>query len=95
VKTSYRIYPRKNGVFYILNKQTLDRKSLKTTDRTQAEKLFAVYNQTQQCAALNLELGRVFLKAANPELATRTWQVAMDELSSHGIETTQARCKRE
>jgi len=89
------MYRRKNGRYYLLNKQTLERKSLSTTDPAQAEKLLAVYNQTQQGAALNLELGRVFLKAANPELATRTWKVAMDELSSHGIETSQARCKRE
>lgn len=95
MKKAYRLYCRENGVYYVFNKDTRERKSLGTTDPTEAQKLLTGYNtQSDQTAALNLELAKAYLRAADPRMATRTWRAAMEELSSHGIESTQARCKR-
>jgi integrase len=82
-------------VYYIQNNRTGEQTSLRTKDEQQAKRLLEVHNSTGKATALNLELGKVYLRAADPKMASRTWQSAMDELSSHGIEATQARCKRE
>ena len=71
------------------------KKALVLPDKNEAKRLCDAQNQTRQPAALNLELGKVYLKAADPRIADRVWQVAMDELSSHGKESSQNRCKRE
>jgi hypothetical protein len=47
-----------------------------------------------QAAALNLQIGKAYITNANPEMAKRIWQTAMDEFSTHGKETSQKRCKR-
>ena len=86
---------REKKVYYIQNNSTGERESLRTKDKQEAERLLEVRNSAGKATALNLELGKVYLRAADPKLANRTWQAAMDELSSHGIESTTARCQRE
>lgn len=43
---------------------------------------------------LNLNLARAYLAAYDPKMAQRTWQAVMDEMATHGIPSTQARCAR-
>ena len=95
MKQAYRLFRRRGGFYYAENNSTGEQRSLKTKDKQEAKRLVEVHNSTSKARALNLELGKVYLRAADPKLASRTWQVAMDELSSHGIESTQSRCKRE
>jgi integrase len=99
MKNAYRLFQRKNrgGYYYIQNNQTGEQRSLGTTDKGEAKRLFSAENQANSSPAdLNLQLGRVYIRNASPKMATRTWQEAMDEMSSHGKkESTQARCKRE
>ena len=95
MKRAYRLFRRKNGVFYLHNNATGEQRSLRTSDRAEAEKLLTAENEARKDSALNLELGKVYIRAADPEMAKRTWQAVMDDLSSHGKEQTQARCKRE
>jgi hypothetical protein len=94
MKSAFRMFKR-NGVYYVQDNATNAQTSLRTTDKAEAKRLLEARNQTRQPAALNLELGRVYLKAADPRIADRTWQAAMDELSTHGKESSQSRCKRE
>jgi hypothetical protein len=94
MKQAFRMFKRR-GVYYIQNNQTGEQKSLRTADKNEAKRLFEARNQARQPAALNLELGKVYLRAADPRIADRVWQVAMDELSTHGKESSQNRCKRE
>ena len=82
-------------VYYLQNNSTGDQKSLRTKDKQEAKRLLEIHNAAGRATALNLELGRAYLRAADPKIASRTWQAAMDELSSHGIESTQTRCRRE
>jgi hypothetical protein len=94
MKQAFRMFKR-NGVFYVCCNATGVQTSLRTKDKAEARRLLEARNQTRQPAALNLELGRVYLKAADPRIADRTWQTAMDELSTHGKESSKARCQRE
>jgi len=93
-KQAYRMY-RRNGVFYAQNNETGEQKTLRTSDKSEAKTLLSALNQTKQATAINLELGKVYLRAADPQLAIRTWEVAIDELSQHGKESSQKRCRRE
>jgi hypothetical protein len=68
---------------------------LGTSDKQEAQKILDAANQARQGAALNLQLGKVYIAHADPQMATRTWLEAMLELSSHGKEVSQKRCKLE
>jgi integrase len=95
MKTAYRMYRRKStGVYYAENNQTRVQQSLGTSDKGQAKRLLDAMNQGQQTSALNLQLGKAFITNADPKMGTRTWQEAMDELTSHGIQSSQSRCLR-
>jgi biotin carboxylase len=93
MKKAYRMFNH-HGMFYIQNNATGKQTSLGTKNKEQAQKLFQVHNQIDQSAIINLEIGKLYIRAADPKMANRTWRVAMDELSLHGIEATQNRCKR-
>jgi integrase len=96
MKTAYRLFKRKrSGVFYIQNNSTREQRSLGTKDKEQAKRLFESENNARKAPALNLELAKVYFRGADPKMSTRTWQAVMDELSSHGQESSQKRCKRE
>ena len=96
MKQAYRMYQRKlTGGFYIQNNSTRKQESLKTTDRAEAERLLDAKNQERQTPALNLQLGKAYITHADPQMAKRVWQEAMDELISHGIQASQSRCARE
>ena len=77
------------------NNETGEQKSLGTTDLREANKLLNAANDAHQMPSLNLQLGKVYLTNASPEMGKRTWQSVMDELSTHGKGSTQARYARE
>jgi hypothetical protein len=93
-KQAFRMFKR-NGTYYVQNNQTGKQKSLRTTDKAEANSLLEAQNRARQPAAVNLEIGKAYLRAADPAITARTWQVAMDELASHGKTASQERCKRE
>jgi hypothetical protein len=94
VKHTYRLYERKNGFFYIHNNAMGEQRSLKTKDKDTAKELFKAENETRKRAALNLELGKVYMRAADPKLGERTWQRVMDAMAAQATESTQARYQR-
>ena len=95
MKNAYRMFKR-NGRenFYIQNNSTGEQKCLGTSDRHEAERLLAAHNEARHAPALNLQLGKAYISHADPNMATRTWQEAIQELCSHGIEASQQRCSR-
>lgn len=96
MKTSYRLYKRgRTGSYYLQNNHTKEQRSLRTSDKATAERLLNAENEAREPGALNLELGRVYISNADPNMATRTWQAAIDELCSHGTPVSQARYARE
>jgi len=94
VQLKYRLYRRHNGVFYWQDNGSKKQGTLRTTDKREAERLLHAMNESHRQPTLNLNLARAYLAAHDPKMAQRTWQAVMDEMATHGIPTTQARCAR-
>jgi integrase len=94
VQLKYRLYRRRNGVFYRQANDSKKQGSLRTTDRRDAQRLLNAMNESHREPTLNLNLARAYLAAHDPRMAKRTWQAVMNEMATHGIPTTQERCSR-
>src|SRR5438128_9269990 len=94
VQLKYRCYRRRNGVFYWQENDSRKQGTLRTSERREAERLLNATNESHREPTLNLNLARAYLAAHDPKIAKRTWQAVMDEMATHGIPTTQARCAR-
>lgn len=81
MRLRYRLYRRKNGGRYYLHDDvTGKQESLGTNDRTVATRLLHSRNEAEQQPAVNLQIARAYLVASDPQIATRTWQLVMDEM---------------
>ena len=94
VQLKYRIYRRRNGVFYWQDNGSRKQGSLRTSDRREADRLLNAMNESHRQPTINLNLARAYLAAHDPKMAERTWQAVMHEMATHGIPSTQARCAR-
>jgi len=94
VQLKYRLFRRRNGVFYWQENDSSKQGTLRTTDRREAERLLNAMNESHREPTLNLNLARAYLAAHDPRMAQRTWQAVMDEMATHGIPSTQLRCAR-
>ena len=94
VQLKYRLYRRRNGVFYWQENDSQKQGTLRTSDKREAERLLNAMNESYREPTLNLNLARAYLAAHDPKMAKRTWQAVMDEMATHGIPSTQARCAR-
>jgi hypothetical protein len=80
MKCKYRLFQRRNGIFFIQNNATGKQESLKTRDKTIARRLFNAKNEAYQQPAINLQIARAYLMASDPLIVKRTWQHVMDEI---------------
>ncbi len=94
MQQKYRLYRRRNGKFYWQENDSQKQGTLGTSDRREAERLLSAKNEAHRQPTLNLSLARAYLAAHDPQMVSRTWQVVMDEMATHGIPTTQVRCAR-
>ena len=79
MKQRFRLYRRKHGGrLYVHDNITGKQVSLKTSDRTEALRVVHAKNEAEKQPAINLQIARAYLAAGDPDIATRTWQVAMD-----------------
>ena len=78
VNKQYRIYRRKNRVFYLQNNRTGKQTSLNTKDKREAQRLLHAKNEAIVQPALNLQIARVYLTAADETYTNRSWQDVMD-----------------
>src|SRR4029077_18901373 len=90
----YRLYRRRNGVFYWQDNDSKKQGTLRTIDRREAERLLNAINESPREPTLNPNPARAYLAAHDPKMAKRTWQAVMDEMATQGIPTTQERCAR-
>jgi integrase len=81
-------------VYYVHDHLTGKQQSLGTRSRKDALRLFAAKNEAHQQPVLNLQLARVYLSATDPEIASRTWQGVMEEITKTKRNETQARWAR-
>jgi hypothetical protein len=72
---------RRSKVFYCEDTVTRKQSSLRTRDEAEAASLLNARNESFRQPVLNLQLARTYLTATDPEVAKRTWQTAMDELT--------------
>jgi integrase len=94
VQLKYRLFRRRNGIFYWQANDSSKQGTLRTSDRREAERLLNAMNESHREPTLNLNLARAYLAAHDPKMAQRTWQAVMDEMATQGIPSTQARCAR-
>src|SRR5665213_3058784 len=94
MKHRYWIYQRHGGLYYIEDAKTGKRRSLRTTDRREAQRLRDAENQAVEQPMLNLALGKAYLAAIDPTMAQRTWQTVIQEFCGRGQSTTRARNSR-
>src|SRR5437660_4240429 len=94
VQLKYRLYRRRNGVFYWQENDSSRQGTLRTSDRREAERLLNAMNESHREPTINLNLARAYLAAHDPKMGQRTRQAMMHEMATHGIPTTQERCAR-
>jgi integrase len=80
MKQTFGLIRRPWGVFYLKNKMTGEQKSLKTSDKFEAQRILQAHNESENQPHFNLSLARVYLNGADPKLATRTWQEVMENI---------------
>jgi integrase len=85
---------KRRGIFYVLDKVTGKKESLKTKDRKEAQRLRDAKNDTIQQPAFNLALARVYLAGHDPKLLERTWTDVIERFCSSGRESTRTRRTR-
>lgn len=80
MQQKFRLYQRKNGVFYVQDNQSGGQQSLKTTDRAQAERLWRARNEAHLQPQINREIAQAYLAACDPNSRQRTWLDVMNAL---------------
>jgi integrase len=69
------------GVYYSEDTVTRKQHSLRTRDEAEALTLLHSKNEAHRQPVLNLHIARTYLTATDPEIAKRTWQAPMDEMT--------------
>ena len=93
MKNRYRMF-RRGSRFYVQDNETGKQSSLGTSDSREALRLLVARNDSYRAPELNLAIARTHLIAKDAQLAARTWDAVMDEMSTHGRESTKTRCQR-
>jgi hypothetical protein len=91
MKQVFGLVRRPWGVFYLKNKITGEQKSLKTSDKHEAQRILQAHNESECQPHFNLSLARVYLNGADPKLATRTWQEVMENIVARKRDETRRR----
>lgn len=80
MKQRYRVFLRPWGVYYCEDLTTGKQDTLKTRNKDEAFRIVAARNENEAAPAFSLHLARVYWKAGDPAVASRTWQNVMDEI---------------
>ena len=91
MKQVFGLIRRPWGVYYLKNKATGEQKSLKTSDKAEAQRILQAHNESESQPHFNLSLARVYLNGADPKLATRTWQEVMENIVAKKADETRRR----
>ena len=86
MKSQYRLFRRRSGVFFVEDRISRRQESLRTKSRDEAVRLFHARNEAHEHPAINLQIARAYLMASDPMIVKRTWQHAMEEVvkTKHG-----------
>lgn len=78
-KNRYRMFLR-GTVYWIQDNDTGKQQTLRTKDRTEAERLFNARNEAHRQPIINLQIARAYLMVGDPEAAQRKWSDVMAEI---------------
>ena len=87
----YRKFKRSWGTWYAFDNATGNSVSLKTRVRAEAVQKVNAMNETERQPGISLGLAKVYLNAADPKLATRTWQEVMENIVAKKKDETKHR----
>jgi integrase len=87
----YRKFKRSWGSYYAYDNLTGNSVTLKTRDKIEADQKVHAMNETERRPAISLGLARVYMNAADPKLATRTWQEVMEHIVAKKTDETRRR----
>jgi hypothetical protein len=79
-------------MWYAFDTATGNSVSLKTREKAEAVQKVNAMNETERQPYISLGLATVYLNAADPKLATRTWQEVMDNIFAKKTDDTRRRC---
>jgi integrase len=82
------------GIYYALDSHTKKKASLRTRNKSEAQRLIAAKNETDRQPQLNLALARTYLAAHDSRQTERTWREVMAEFCTHGKSNSQDRSRR-
>jgi len=93
MKSRYRLIRRgcRKAAFYCVDTLTGKRTSLKTADEREARQIVEANNNATRQAAMNLQIAQVYLRHADPGVATRTWQYVFEQVISTKTGSTRER----
>lgn len=93
MKIRYRMFKR-GQFYYSEDAQTGKQQSLKTSNRSEAQRLVAAKNEAINNAQFTLAIGQTYLAVTDAQILTRTWKEVMDVVVVRGGSSTQSRCQR-
>ena len=93
MKIRYRLFKR-GQYYYSEDVQSGKQQSLKTGNRTEAQRLVAAKNEAINNAQFTLAIGQTYLAVTDAQILTRTWKEVMDVVVVRGGTNTQNRCVR-
>jgi hypothetical protein len=93
MKTRFILF-RRGEVFYAEDTTTGKQNSLRTKDEAEANILLNAKNESFRQPVLNLHIARAYLTASDPAWSQRTWQAVMDQIQTHGRDSTKTRYHR-
>jgi integrase len=97
VKSKYRMFRSgKSGYYYWQDNDTGKQGTLGTSDKGEAERILNAKNESCRtpATAINLQIARAYLNAADPRLVSRTWREVMAELVALKHGTNRQRWER-
>jgi hypothetical protein len=85
---------RRRGTYYLQDARTGKQQSLETKDRKTAARLLEIKRQTVADPGFNHYPLKTCLSTQDPQLSKRTWRTVMDQMQTHGRESSRDRCAR-
>ncbi|HWD91714.1 MAG TPA: tyrosine-type recombinase/integrase [Verrucomicrobiae bacterium] len=85
---------RRAGIYYSQDTVNGKQQSLRTKDESEALTLLHSKNEAHRQSGLNLQIARTYLTATDPEIAKRTWLIAMQEMTKTKTGSTLSRYER-
>ena len=95
MKQRYRLYRRqKGGRYYLHDAFTGKQESLHTSDRVTARRLFHARVEAEKQPAINFQIAKAYLAAADPRFIKRNWAEVMAEFVKTKTGTNRTRSQR-